>query len=319
MTRGRAGGLARVLASRPAPELRAVWLTPDRSAGRARSVGDRYSRRVALLKRLLPVLGLALLVLVAAWPQLGPLLDSVGLGLPAIDLREARELRMLNPRYAGIDRLNRPYVVTSAVGRQVPDRDDLMSLEQPKAEMITHRGATVVMTAATAIYQSQTQLLDLFDDVNLIHENGTRFVTRTAHVDLSTNTAEGHDPVVGHGPSGDIAAQGFRILDKGDTIIFAGDSNLLLKGTKPSANQATPSALPADIAATAAQIEAAAASLPAADAPEPIIVTNVVPEAAPAAPAVEAAPIRSRVVIKRGAQVPEGGAPTSAKAKRDGG
>ena len=39
---------------------------------------------------------------------------------------------MVNPRYAGIDRLNRPYVVTAAVGRQMPDRNDLMSLEQPQ-------------------------------------------------------------------------------------------------------------------------------------------------------------------------------------------
>ena len=31
---------------------------------------------------------------------------------------------MVNPRYAGTDRSNRPFVVTAAIGRQVPDRDD---------------------------------------------------------------------------------------------------------------------------------------------------------------------------------------------------
>src|SRR5271169_4386582 len=74
---------------------------------------DRYSRRVALLRRLLPVVGVALLALVAIWPRLVPLLESVRFGFPVIDLREAHELRMLNPRYAGVDRENRPYVVTS--------------------------------------------------------------------------------------------------------------------------------------------------------------------------------------------------------------
>ena len=144
MTGGGAGGPARALDRRARPEVTAVWPTSDRFAGRARLGGDRYSRRVALLKRLLPAVGLTLLVLVAVWPRLGPLLDSVRLGFPAIDLREARELRMLNPRYAGTDRFNRPYVVTSAIGRQVPNRDDLMSLEQPKAEMTMHRGAGLV-------------------------------------------------------------------------------------------------------------------------------------------------------------------------------
>ena len=149
-------------------------------------------------------------MLVAGWPRLVPLLESVRLGIPAIDLREARELRMVNPRYGGFDRYNRPYVVTAAIGRQVPDRNDVVALERPKAVMTVHGGASVVLTAAIGIYQSQAQLLDLFTDVNLIHENGTRFVTQRAHLNRSDNSAEGRDPVEGHGPSGDIAGQHYE-------------------------------------------------------------------------------------------------------------
>jgi lipopolysaccharide export system protein LptC len=220
---------------------------------------DRYSRRVAFLKRVLPAIGVTLLLLVAGWPRLTPLLESVRLGFPAIDLREARELRMVNLRYGGLDRYNRPYVVTAAIGRQVPDRNDVMSLERPKAVMTVHGGASVVLTAATGIYQSQAQLLDLFADVNLVHENGTRFVTQRAHLNLSDNSGEGHEPVEGHGPSGDITGQGFRILPNGETIIFTGESYLLFKGTKSSSTPAEPPALPAAVEATAARIEAAVA------------------------------------------------------------
>src|SRR5215469_4451752 len=243
----------------PAPVARS-WVAAGGS--RAPVPDDRYSRRVAFLKRVLPALGVALLLLVAGWPRLAPLLESVRLGLPAIDLREARELRMVNPRYAGLDRYNRPYVVTAAIGRQVPDRDDVMALERPKAVMTVHGGASVVLMAATGIYQSQAQLLDLFSDVNLIHENGTRFVTQRAHINLSDNTAEGHDRIEGHGPSGDIIGQGFRVLSKGETIIFTGESHLLFKGTKSSSTPAEPAALPVAVQKTAAQIEAAAAVSP---------------------------------------------------------
>ncbi len=222
-------------------------------------LADRYSRRVSLLKRVLPVIGAALLLLVAAWPRLGPLIDTVRLVQPAIDLRAARELKMLDPRYAGIDRQNRPYVVTAAVGRQVSNRNDLMSLDRPQAVMIVRGGAKVVLSAATGIYQSQAKLLDLFNDVTLTHQDGTRFVTGRAHADLADNTAEGHEPIEGHGPSGDIWGQGFRILDNGNTIVFTGHSHAVLKGTKPGqAPAAAPAALPPAVAHTAAQIEAAA-------------------------------------------------------------
>jgi hypothetical protein len=137
-----------------------------------------------------------------------------------------------------------------------------MSLERPKAVMTAHGGASIVVTAATGVYQSPAQLLDLFADVNLIHENGTRFVTQRAHLNLSDNTAEGHDPVEGHGPSGDITGQGFRILSKGETIIFTGESHLLFKGIKSSSTPAEPPALPAAVEATAARIEAAVAVSP---------------------------------------------------------
>jgi len=242
-----------------------VAVTRPRSApGRWRApvLDDRYSRRVVFLKRLLPAVGVTLLLLVAGWPRLAPLLESVRLGFPAIDLREARELRMVNPRYAGLDRYDRPYVVTAAIGRQVPDRNDVMALERPKAVMTVHGGASVVLMAATGIYQSQAQLLDLFSDVNLIHENGTRFVTQQAHINLSDNTAEGDNPIEGHGPSGDITGQGFQVLSRGDTIIFTGESHLLFKGTKPSGTSVEPPALPAAVESKAERIEASVAVSP---------------------------------------------------------
>lgn len=242
------------------------------------SVIDRYTRRVQFLKRILPAVGVALLLLVGLWPKLHPILQQVRLGFPAIDLREARELRMVNPRYAGLDRYNRPYVVTAAVGRQVPDRNDVMALEQPKAVMTVHGGASVVVTAATGIYQSQPQLLDLFDDVNLVHQNGTRFVTRRAHVNLSDDTAEGHDPVEGHGPSGDIAGEGFQISSRGETIVFTGKSDLLLKGTKPNAAPASPPRLPPEIEQSAAQIEPVAPAIFAADPTAPAETSNPTPQ-----------------------------------------
>lgn len=231
---------------------------------------DGYSRTVALLKRILPGVGAALLLLVAAWPRIALLIDNVSpKGL--IDLRDARELTMVHPRYAGSDRFDRPYVITAAVGRQLPNRSDLMSLDQPHAVTIAHSGAKIVLSAATGVYQAQPQLLDLFDNVTLTHQNGTRFVTRQAHANLASNTAEGHVPIEGHGPSGDIWGQGFRVFNRGDTIVFTGRSRAILRGTKASNTPAAPPEPPSKILGEAEAIETAAKGsvAPAGLAPPP--------------------------------------------------
>ena len=234
----------------------------------ARLPGNRHSRRVALLKLALPAIGGSMLLLIVVWPRVAPLFDRFRFA--AIDLREARELRMINPRYVGTDRDGRPFVVTAAVGRQVPQRDDVMSLDQPVANLQSHSGAKIVVTADTGVYQTQTQFLDMFGKVAVHHENGSTFVTSSARLDAANNAAEGHAPVEGHGPQGDITAQGFQIVDNGDIVIFTGQSNLTLKSAKPAAPPegaaATPApavGVPAPVAQAAAQIEAKVEPKPA--------------------------------------------------------
>jgi lipopolysaccharide export system protein LptC len=220
---------------------------------------NRYSRRVALLKVALPAIGGSLLLLVVVWPRVAPLFDRFR--FQAIDLREARELRMINPRYVGTDRDGHPFIVTAAVGRQVPQRDDVMSLDGPVANLQSHSGAKIVVTANTGVYQTQTQFLDMFGKVTVTHEDGSTFATSAARVDAANDAAEGTAPVEGHGPRGDITAQGFRVIEKGDVVIFTGRSNLLLRNTKPQDAAAAPASatavvgVPAPIAAAAAQLE----------------------------------------------------------------
>jgi lipopolysaccharide export system protein LptC len=248
--------------------------------------GNPYSRRVAIMKLALPTIGIVLLLLVAIWPRVAPLFDR--LRFSAIDLKEARELRMMNPRYAGTDRSGHPFVITAAVGRQVPDRDDLMSLDKPEAHLKNHSGANIVVTADSGVYQSQTQFLDLFGNVTLTHENGTVIVTSAARLDAANNAAQGNQPVEGHGPSGDINAQGFEVIDKGDIVKFIGATNMWIKATKTGTPAAPPAELPAPVAQAAAQIEAKVTP-PAPPAAHPPAAIRPVAHPAPAHPAIKPA------------------------------
>jgi lipopolysaccharide export system protein LptC len=191
-------------------------------------VDRRYSRFVSLAKRILPGVAGFLLLLVAIWPHLQAEVDRVHFTAPRLDPREAQDLRMVNAHFTGIDRQNRPFVVTADVARQSPNVDDLISLEGPKGDLTSLSGSWFELSGYTGLYQPNAQILDLFGNVQLFQDKGNEFHTDSAHIDMAKGTADGHDRVDGQGPFGHITGQGFRILDHGATILFTGRSRLEL-------------------------------------------------------------------------------------------
>jgi lipopolysaccharide export system protein LptC len=194
---------------------------------RARATGVRhYSRFVYLAKLALPAIAVALLLMIAAWPRLEGTFETVRIPVPMIDVSDASDLRMVSARFTGIDRENRPFVVTAAIARQKPNLDGLITLERPKGDLTTLSGNWLELSSDTGFYEPQAQHLDLFGNVALFQDKGNEFHSSSAHVDMSANTAEGDDPMNGQGPFGHVTAQGFRILDRGDTIVFKGHTQL---------------------------------------------------------------------------------------------
>jgi lipopolysaccharide export system protein LptC len=188
----------------------------------------RYSRFVAVMKLALPAAAVALLLLVAVWPRIQSAIERLH-KLPRIDLSQARDLRMVNLHYSGRDRHDRPFTVIADAARQRPEVDDLVELEGPKADMTTDNDTWLALTAYSGVYRPQSQLLDLFGDVELFQDKGNEFKTDVAHVDMANGSAEGDDPIEGHGGFGSIEAEGFRIKDRGDIITFTGKARLVLE------------------------------------------------------------------------------------------
>ena len=197
---------------------------------RVRATGPihRYSRFVAWMKLALPMAAMALVLLVVIWPRIQSAVEKIS-KLPRIDLSQARDLRMVNLHYAGKDKHNRPFTVTAEGARQHSESDDLVELEGPKADMTTESESWLALNAYTGVYRPQSQLLDLFGNVEVFQDKGNEFVTDSAHIDMAKGNAEGDEPIEGHGPFGTIKAQGFRIENQGEVIIFTGKTELVLE------------------------------------------------------------------------------------------
>ena len=188
-----------------------------------------YSAFVGTMKVVLPAVAVGLILLVLAWPQFRAADQGFRVGISKIMSEDAQNLRMINPRYQGLDKKGEPFTITASIATKAKPSSDVVELEKPQADVTLTRGNWVTLRADFGTYREQDQLLDLIGAVDLFHDAGYEFRTLSAHANLANNTAEGSDPVHGQGPFGEIRSQGFRIYDKGDRVVFTGKAWLLLR------------------------------------------------------------------------------------------
>lgn len=187
-----------------------------------------YSVFVGFMKFLLPALAAGLVLLIVAWPNISIDEDGLRIGIADISPRHAENLSMMNARLTGIDKDNQPFTITADEASQDRAEEDIVELQQPKADITLQDGTWLALTAALGHYRRDVEAIDLTGDVNLFHDDGFEARTESARVDLQGGTAQGSDPISGHGPAGTLDAEGFRILDRGARIIFTGRSRLVL-------------------------------------------------------------------------------------------
>ena len=210
--------------SNPRRDLRDPFRT---GKNRSKPHSRLYSRFVTLMKLVLPGLALIVIALVIAWPHLNTSDIGFRLGFAAMQLNDAEDPSMINPRYVGTDNDNQPFSLTADLARNLSGPGTRVELEMPKADITTTDGAWLVLTAENGIYTRNQKTLKLVGKVNLFHDQGYEFRTERALIDLAKGTANSNDPVEGQGTFGHLKANGFQLFNKGRTILFRGKSTLV--------------------------------------------------------------------------------------------
>ena len=205
-------------------------LPPSRER-RVFSQGQLARRRFLLrwVKRLLPVAALAVLGVAVLWPEI-----ERADGVVRVTIRQGMQagpeaVRVVEPRYQGLDEQNRPYNLTAATASQAGTAT-ILDLERPRADMLLTGGAWVLLESNAGRFDRARNHLDLAGAVTLWHDNGTVLVTEAASVELREVSASGDRPVAAQGPFGTLTSEGFRLRDRGQVVIFTGQSRLVLEG-----------------------------------------------------------------------------------------
>lgn len=204
-------------ADESASDLRQDW-SPQRSP---RRVGGVYDKFVSLLRVVLPVLALVLAVVTAAYPFFNNRETSFVLARDSVEASEDR-LRMVNPRYSGIDNGDRPFQVRAAAAVQPRGVVDEVLLTGIAAQMQLEDDIDVSVEAGEGTYVPSNEALFLRAPVQIITSNGYRIDAADSVVDLDDHLVTSNQPVDAAGPLGRFKANGFAARIDDDKLIFNG-------------------------------------------------------------------------------------------------
>ena len=232
-------------------------------------VGVFYSRWVWALKYALPVIAIALVAMVALWPHLNPLAGRFKVEAIKISIADALNVRIIEPRWTGTDKFNRPFVVTAHDAVQDAKDNQLVRLNLPKADITLENGTWIALMSEEGTFFRDLDVLDLFGQVSLFHDQGYEFRTQSAQFDAKSGAASGDSSVVGHGPFGQIEGAGFRINGDGTHVVFTGKSKLIIYQGKATDKALPPRQRPDELNAGATAAAPVASMAPAMSAPAP--------------------------------------------------
>jgi lipopolysaccharide export system protein LptC len=190
-------------------------------------------------------------VLLAVWSQFNLQETRFTLGVTEVAPDQIESLNMVNARFDGIDEKNRPYSVTAELVTQAGESADTIELTGPKADITLESGAWIALTADSGAFSRKAEILDLAGDVSLFHDRGFEMHTESAQIDLAEGVASGDAPVSGQGPAGELEAQGFRVSDDGQRILFSGQARLLINPEGVESEDVDPGAAPPDLSPAA--------------------------------------------------------------------
>lgn len=200
---------------------------------RSRTTGADAAARSRLVRRLRVALpGLAVILIIAfALNTQSNRVDQAFLEDFKSIAASTEDLRMANPRFAGIDDEGKPYEITAVSASQDPAVRDVIQLDQPRA-IQGSEDETSVVTAESGLFQSEENILTLNRAVTLEHELGAgTYILRspTATVSIKDQIVTSDAGVSAEGPDGaTLQADTMKAYREDGRVVFEGNVSMRL-------------------------------------------------------------------------------------------
>jgi lipopolysaccharide export system protein LptC len=186
-------------------------------AASAAPADARRAAAMALYRKALPWVMIAIVVAVIGWVGLRAVLSS---------RQEApsgsSELRMTNPKFYGRDEKGRSFQLTAKEAVRSTGDANQVTLAAPGMQLDVGGQNPMAVAGGRGVYREDTKVLRLDGGVRMKDGRGTDLASPEAVVDTQSNVVRGQKGVTGQGPLGRINASSYAIYDGGDRVVFSG-------------------------------------------------------------------------------------------------
>lgn len=208
---------------------------PARAAVDAPPAADRWERSrhskfVSLMKIALPLGAIALTVTVLVYSGVFDVRDRLDISFREI-ANLNNDLRMVSPRVAGLDKSGRPYLLTADTATQAAGKPSQITLDNVQADLKLPEGSDwVALNATSGLLDTETQVIDLHQKVDIYASTGYEFHGTSARIDFRQGKVASEEPVQGHGPLGTLRADRMTANNDDRTMRFSGHVKVRIYG-----------------------------------------------------------------------------------------
>lgn len=188
-----------------------------------------HTRRVLMLKRLLPIFAFLLASLMLAWPSLiAPPKEQFSVAVASDKKSMAANVDMERVRFYSLDDKAQPLTVSAPKVLETDLKRQIITLYKPEASYQMQNGVKLTAKTPYGLYYQEENKLLFEDKVNITTNNGYRAVATDVICDNKSEDVRSDSLVKITGPAGQLKARGFRIYNKGDNLDFSGKTDTTL-------------------------------------------------------------------------------------------
>jgi len=191
----------------------------------------RYSRYVALMKRLLSLGAFLIIAAVLAFFFIQRLPRQMQVSYEQLG-RIENDLTMVKPRLAGADAKGNPFVITADFAIQDAHNAKKADLKNLEADLTLDKQNWINARAKAGMVDMNTGQLELRDGIDVYTATGYELHSNSASANLKQNIIHGHEPVTGQGPQGKLRADEFHADRTTNILTLSGHVHMTLIGSK---------------------------------------------------------------------------------------